>query len=298
MHKLLKRGETVNGNLVNEETGKTLMIAQRVKLYIPYFEHYEVKADKNNSFMDYIIGYNKKDVPFEVKNIAAQYTDSRAILDSLLHLNFKVINNLKYSRQRQYKEIIKWCEKYGLPFQKGIGAVISNNLPIISCENENPYAEKGFYAFSTEMFFKELATLYNYFIFVLACKPNLYIGLEENRDRIHNKQIYYIKSKHSEEEIQKQLLKYFKEIRFKMDIEFDGERFFLIPTFYNLFELAKYQLLLLYNADVTTGIKECKCCGELFSCVHRSQKFCSNCSPQKYYQRKKRAKQRDGANNG
>ena len=101
----------------------------------------------------------------------------------------------------------------------------------------------------------------------------------------NNKLIYNIKSSASTKEIQKWLLHYFKEIKFQMDIEFDGERYSLIPTFDNLIELAKYQLLLLYNADTTTGIKECKCCGELFSCTHRAQEFCSRCSPQKYYQR-------------
>jgi hypothetical protein len=41
------------------------MIAQRVKLYIPQFTHYEIKHDKETSAKDYIMGYNKKDTPFD-----------------------------------------------------------------------------------------------------------------------------------------------------------------------------------------------------------------------------------------
>ncbi|MBR6782190.1 MAG: hypothetical protein IKM33_03215 [Clostridia bacterium] len=286
----------MNGNLVNADTGKTLMIAQRVKLYIPQFTHYEIKHDKETSAKDYIMGYNKKDTPFEIRRLSPQYTDNREILDSLLHLNFNIVNNFKYSRERQYKEIVKWCQKYGLPFQKGIEAIVINNTPVIFRAIKSPYAEQGYCAFSAEIFCNELASLYNNFLYVLACKPDLYIGI--GRESLHDKLIYNIKSSATVEKIQGMLLQYFKEIKFQMDIEFDGERYSLIPTFDNLIELAKYQLLLLYNADTTTGIKECKCCGELFSCTHRAQEFCSRCSPQKYYQRKKRAKQKEGAKNG
>lgn len=280
----------MNGNLVNEETGKTSMLSQKVKLYIPEVANYEIKYHKDGYTKDYIVACDETDNPIPPKMIVPTYTDSREVLDSLLDMNFKIVNNMSYSRERQYKEIIKWCQKYGYPTSRKFDEDFD--------EEVNNY----FYSFNCELFLNELAKIYTMFIWILACRPDLYIGLENgkvNRERIHEKYIYNMMKKHDVLEIQNSLLNHFKEIRFKMDIEFIDGKYTLVPTFNDLFELAKYQLLLLYNADNTTGIKECKCCGKLFSCVHRSQKYCDDCSPQKNYARKVREKKKkEGADNG
>ena len=288
----------MNGNLL-KENGEILRIAEKVKLYIPRFEHYEIVKDDKFPVKNCIIGYDGKKMPFAKKEITPTYIDDRMILDSLLSLNLKTLNNLSISRDRQEKEILKWCKKYGLPFQKGFEcATLNSGSPAIQSIRENPYREQGFYAFNCEAFCIELARLYNVFMMMLAYKEDLYIGLDnEDRLDIHQKHIRHLKRTTSKEQIQKWLLEYFKEANFKMDIDFDGEKYSLIPTFSDLFELAKYQLLLLYNADTTTGVKTCKCCGALFSCTHRSQEFCGECSPQKYYAKKQSDKKR-GVKNG
>ncbi len=282
-------------NLI-KENGEILRIAEKVKLVNPHFEHYEIIKDKKQPLKNHIIGYDGEKKAFANKTKSPLYTDDRMVLDSLLSLNFKILNNLSVSRERQEKTILKWCKKYGLPFQK---CVAGSNIiqTIVDC----PYREQGFFSFDCEAFCIELSKLYNAFMLMIAYKEEVYIGLDDDRNIIHKRQIQTIRKSMTKEDVETFLLNYFKEIKFIMDIDFDGKKYLLIPTFLDMFELAKYQLLLLYNADSTTGVKTCKCCGALFSCTHRSQEFCGECSPQKYYAKKKREEKKmkkDGENNG
>ena len=172
----------MNGNLL-KDNGEILRIAEKVKLYIPHFEHYEIVKDEKFPVKNYIIGYDGEKKPFAKKEITPTYIDDRMILDSLLSLNLKTLNNLSISRDRQEKEILKWCKKYGLPFQKGFEcATLNSGSPAIQSIRENPYREQGFYAFNCEAFCIELARLYNVFMMMLAYKEDLYIGLD-NEDR-------------------------------------------------------------------------------------------------------------------
>ena len=170
-----------------KENGEILRIAEKVKLYIPHFEHYEIIKDKKFPVKKYIIGYDGKKKPFAKKEIPPTYIDDRMILDSLLSLNFKTLNNLSVSKEKQEKAILKWCNKYGLPFQKGVAG--SN---IIQTIIDSPYKEQGFFAFDYEAFCIELSKLYNVFMMMLAYKENLYIGLDnEDRLDIHKKHIWW-----------------------------------------------------------------------------------------------------------
>lgn len=273
--------------LYTSDNGEISTIAQKVKLFIPKIEQYKVEKHICGDTYDFIIGCDENGNPAQLKTIIPTYTDNRELLDSMLNLNFNIVNNAKYSRDRQYDKIIKWCKKYGFPTSK--------KIPIEWDDEVNKYG----YAFNCQMFCTELAEIYNMYMWILACRPELFEvddykkdGVDLHRKSVHDTYIRHIKKTHSVSEIQSMLLKQFREIRFKMDVEFENNRYSFIPTFYDLFELAKYQLLLLYNSDNTTGVKECICCGKLFSCVHRNQRYCADCSPQKNYARKTREKRR------
>jgi hypothetical protein len=166
----------------------------------------------------------------------------------------------------QINLVIEWCIKNGLPFENSL-----------SWENKKGI---GFRIGTFFFYLRDLLVDFQQFLHIN--------GIVTNNPLIDFRDIDSCISS----------LKYrFSNLNLKCSVEFD-ECFRYIIHAGNMFDAARYQLIMLMTNPSGENIRRCTCCGEWFQPKRKNNKYCPLCSPQMAYKRRKSGTTKEGENSG
>jgi len=240
---------------IKEFEGELYAIAKDPVLYQNEFSNQNDRQDT------YLLG--EAILPINCKN--------GDLLFSLLKLKTKMEKNKSLRLNKKNQElIIKWCKKYGFPFEGRLS-------DINRCKQDNLWMKNKLLGFSMNDFMSMLRKINMAFYMYLKIKDI------DNKKNISGLSI---------EDCTKMLKQEFESL--ELFAHFDFEKLEYVSVVNNLFQAAMYQLMLFSLLkridDAFIGIALCKCCNAPFPPSRRNKKYCENCSPQKAYKRKQSKK--------
>lgn len=217
----------------------------------------------------YIIGTGKtvfpENKPYDEIEIEPNYEyGSNELLYSLFPLIFIFETS---SIQKQIKETLNWCEKYGFPFI-GDSGFYGGNL-------ETCYKETGHIGFNLMVLKRDLLTL-RWFV---------------------NK-IYKTKCASGPANIESDIadILNISRLNVRQHYTFVNHQLTLETGFTDLISLAYHQLAFILMAPSGASIKKCKQCGAIFVTDNSKKEYCPKHSPQSHYAQKRRMKEMSDTN--
>lgn len=265
-----------------KKNGELTLVSDIVKVGTYKFGAYKVISNVLNSTLapwmgDVIVGKETEhQLPFS-RDCAISPTDhtivtDRNILNSLLSLSKQV---LPFNDRQSKKHIIRWCDKYGLPF----------------CDIQSTQIT-GYFSFPLVKFIDFLFELRDTFWKI----ESLYGG--DDRIKSDACLIYgdnpYMKNPTdfiSKEDRQRLISDFVNASNIKLELHYSGD----VPKFCNscadLVSLSRYQIAILLLSGSGCAPRRCKCCGSMFFASRKNQLYGSCCSRQKAFNAKKRKKE-------
>ncbi len=249
-----------------DENGAVIRNAEEVECPNLRFSEYECREIDGKK---YIIGLGglakpsqltikKTDLLFSLLNLANKLTRSPHgfghLEDSITDLDVNLM--------------IKFCEKYGLPFVGELGVKTFDNNSLIM-----KYKLRGFRINSFEFYISYLHDAFLHWERIYS--PNT---LNENDNRFYNESIVQAK---------RMLQSSLKAANISVNIDFSGNE----PVFrlqgQDLIDAAFIHLAFLISSPDGSHLKRCKICNNLFIAKGRSE-YCKNCSRQSAYKAKRK----------
>ena len=257
--------------IVSSASGKLAVKSDKVETSIWKYEKYMLVLDNSNNMAwhsksSYIKGIDSDRVAIVPTETAI--LDNRELLDSLIALSSDVIDYHK-----REKKILKWFEKYGLPF----------------VDVEASQAEHAFVCpLGTFMeFLWELRDV----ILKIEAINSAGITISGKSNANHNPYIPYINGNGiwQENRIEQLISEWLNEASISIKTKFENHEPTLFLASSSVLDTAKYQLALLLLCNEGISPRRCACCNSYFIPNRENQKYCSFCSPQKRYAQRKRA---------
>lgn len=171
------------------------------------------------------------------------------------------------SIQKQIKETLNWCKKYGFPFI-GDSGFYGGNLG--TC-----YKETGHIGFNLMVLKRDLLTL-----------------------RCFVQKIYRMKNESGTANIESDIsgILNISMLNMRQHYTFVNHQLTLETGFTDLISLAYYQLAFILMAPRGASIKKCKQCGAIFVSNNSKKEYCPKHSPQSHYAQKRRMKKTSDTN--
>ena len=208
--------------------------------------------------------------PAHVEQLSTDYyCNNSNLLISLLKLNRKIRKyDYDSSNKECIREIIKWCNQYGLPFtgkQENIFTDINDKESFYLWHKCNKVG------FSVSDFIKNTSHLSDMFLFYVSIRDEeVYEELKERGFSLSDCLAFLILNFSS----------------LKMNVNFDFKTFTMNTRFDNAFQAAIYELIHSASKSRNQDVAICPECKTPFLRDRKNKKYCPNCYPQKAYKRK------------
>lgn len=254
--------------IVSSASGKLAVRSDRVETDIWKYKKYTLALDTSNGMAWHTNSSYIKGIDIDRVEIAPTGTailDNRELLDSLIALSSAVVDY----RKRE-KEILKWLEKYGLPF---VDAEASQTTHAFVC----PLGTFMEFLWELRDVILKIEAINNTGISISG-KPNT------NRNPYINGNLIWQESR-----IEQLISEWLNDASISIKIKFENHEPKLFLASGSVLDTAKYQLALLLLCNEGISPRRCACCNSYFIPSRENQKYCSFCSPQKHYAQRKRA---------
>lgn len=254
--------------IVSSASGKLAVRSDKVETDIWKYKKYTLVMDTSNNMAWHINRSYIKGIDTDRVAIAPTETavfDNRELLDSLIALSSDIVD---YSKRE--KKILKWLEKYGLPF----------------VDVEASIAEHAFVC-PLGTFMRFLWELRDVILKIEAINSTgITISGKPNANRnpyINGSGIW------QESRIEQLISEWLNDASISIKTKFENHEPTLFLASSSVLDTAKYQLALLLLCNEGISPRRCACCNSYFIPSRENQKYCSFCSPQKRYAQRKRA---------
>lgn len=265
------------GNML-KENGNILITSDKIITRISKWEKYQ---DVNINGNTWIFGTDKNSCDRDIW--IEDFIDNRKCLDDIIAL----VCAERKCREKRVPLTKRWCKKWGLPF---IGANFNHpgfsyDDSLISCpaflENVPPNTSaRQIIGFNLKDFWIAIQNIYIFFLMA-----SLLLGIDIGSNDIDDtKRLTCL----SEQDLREHLSLGIQMARVGIRFKFENEKPYLFTFAESLPSLALYQLALLCLSPNGMYVRRCDCCGSLFIAKRRNNIHCSNCYPQKKYNRDKR----------
>lgn len=271
------------------------------------------KVQKQNKSIDEIF---MKDYLSDSENLINK---GWSVLDSLISLrqeldfsynidedcinNKQLIELEKSISNKDKKKIIKWTEKYGMPFlgdrdktiilNVNVGTIPFNygfTNDIKTCiEKDSCICRLGTFLISINIIYK---TLFFYLLYLYKKDiDSIPLYIFKNNNNITDNDIDEFLKEYSMNDLESYIKRAFLSIKDKAVINsttlFDENKTFKFESYAEtLISLAMYQLATITSFKKIYDVSRCKLCNNLFIPTRKTRKYCMKCSRQKKYQQK------------
>lgn len=257
--------------IVSSASGKLAVRSDNVETDIWKYKQYVLALDTSNGMAwltnsSYIKGIDAGRV--EIAPTETAVLDNRELLDSLIALSSAVVDY----RKRE-KEILKWLEKYGLPF---VDVEASQAAHAFVC----PLGTFMEFLFELRDVILKIGAINSAGI-TISGKPNAN----------HNPYTPYVNGGGiwQESRIEQLISEWLNDASISIKTKFENHEPKIFLASGSVLDTAKYQLALLLLCNEGISPRRCACCNSYFIPSRENQKYCSFCSPQKRYAQRKRA---------
>lgn len=254
--------------IVSSASGKLAVRSDRVETDIWKYKKYTLVMDASNNMAWHIDGSYIKGIDTDRVAIVPTETavfDNRELLDSLIALSSDIVD---YSKRE--KKILKWLEKYGLPF---VDVEASQAEHAFVCPL-GPFME---FLWELRDVILKIEAINNTGISISG-KPNTNLNPYINGNLVWQ-----------ESSIEDLICEWLNDASISIKTKFENHEPTLFLASNSVLDTGKYQLALLLLSNEGISPRRCACCNSHFIPRRENQKYCSFCSPQKRYAQRTRA---------